>query len=481
MSAAPSRLSADQLAPAGSPPASPGSVAVDWRVQSGLPGVVWPAVPPVPQAVQLALLFQLEQSQWWPVETIVARQFEQAHRLLVHAQATVPFYRERLAAAGFSPARPLTPEVFARIPLLHRAELQQRGRALASSAPPAEHGPLTEIRTSGSTGQPVTALGNQLTAAFWNVLTVRDHLWHRRDAEGTLAVIRNTDNAPPPDGQAADNWGRATDGLIRTGRSVALHIGTDIARQMDWLRRIEPAYLLSYPSNLKALAEYALERGIGLPGLREIRSISEVLGSEVRDLCKRAWGAPVTDAYSANELGYMALQCPRHEHLHVQSEAVLLEVLDAAGNPCRPGEIGRVVVTVLHNFAMPLIRYEIGDYAEVGEPCACGRGLPVLKRIAGRVRNLVTLPDGSRHWPSFRGDTWAHIAPLRQLQLVQHDRQTIEARLVCDRRLTESEEAAFSKSLAECFGHRFRVAFTYLDRIERSAGGKYEDFVSRVA
>ena len=79
----------------------------------------------------------------------------------------------------------------------------------------------------------------------------------------------------------------------------------------------------------------------------------------------------------------------------MQAENVLLEIIDAAGNPLPPGNVGRVVITVLHNLAMPLIRYEIGDYAAFGGECTCGRGLPVLERIVGRARNMLRLPDGT--------------------------------------------------------------------------------------
>ena len=126
-----------------------------------------------------------------------------------------------------------------------------------------------------------------------------------------------------------------------------------------------------------------------LPGLREVRTLGEASTPDLRALCREAWGVPLVDVYSAEEVGYIALQCPEHEHYHVQAESVLVEILDERGAPAPPGETGRVVVTDLHNFAMPLVRYEIGDYAEVGEPCACGRGLPVLRRIVGRVRNML--------------------------------------------------------------------------------------------
>lgn len=364
---------------------------LNWYFNSTLPGVSWPAVSTPQNVTELALLFQMEQTQWLPADILARHQFEQLHPLLAHAYGTVPFYRDRLAAAGFSPNRPLTPEVFSRLPPLTRSDVQQQGKALLSRSPLASHGPLIEYRTAGSTGQPLTVAGNPLTAMIRSVLTLRDHLWHRRDLGGRLAVIRDMAAAAAPDGLLAENWGDATTDLCRTGSSGILRAGTEVARQIDWLRRFDPAYLLTDPGTLSALTRFALDERIALPGLKEIRTTGAVVTPELRAICREAWGVPLTDRYSVGETGDLAMQCPDHEHLHVQSEAVLLEVIDAAGNPCAPGETGRVVLTPLHNFAMPLIRYEIGDHAEVGAPCPCGRGLPVLKRIGRAEHSFPTV------------------------------------------------------------------------------------------
>jgi phenylacetate-CoA ligase len=184
--------------------------------------------------------------------------------------------------------------------------------------------------------------------------------------------------------------------------------------------------------------------------------------------------------YSAEEMGYMALQCPEHEHYHVQSENVLLEVLRDDGAPCGPGETGRVVVTPLHNFAMPLFRYANGDHAEVGPPCPCGRGLPVLSRIMGRSRNMLRLPDGSSHWPSFPSETWIDIAPIRRLQLVQHGLQAIEARIVAERDLDADEEVRLVAALRGTLGYPFDISVTRVEAIGRSGNYKFEDFICRI-
>jgi phenylacetate-CoA ligase len=137
-----------------------------------------------------------------------------------------------------------------------------------------------------------------------------------------------------------------------------------------------------------------------------------------------------------------------------------------------------VVVTTLHNFAMPLIRYELGDYAEAGEPCACGRGLPVIRRIMGRHRNLLRLPDGRRHWPSFPTDKWAHVAPVKQLQIVQKSLDEIVLRVVAPRDLSGEESARLIAALQGCLGLAFHMTIERVDEIARSDNYKFEDFVS---
>ena len=132
---------------------------------------------------------------------------------------------------------------------------------------------------------------------------------------------------------------------------------------------------------------------------------------------------------------------------------------------------------------MPLLRYEIGDYAELGEPCPCGRGLPVLKRILGREQNMLVLPGGERRWPMLSSADirrMLDIAPIRQYQFLQKSTETIELRLVIARPLTESDETALREFVRDRFGHPFEVEFRCLDDIPRGRTGKYQDFLSEV-
>ena len=165
----------------------------------------------------------------------------------------------------------------------------------------------------------------------------------------------------------------------------------------------------------------------------------------------------------------------------MQSEGVIVEVLDDTGAPAAPGELGRVVVTALHNLSMPLIRYDIGDLGELGPPCDCGRGLPVLRRVVGRSRGLFTLPSGERRWPLVGFARFREVAPaIRQFQIIQETRDLITARFTVDAPLTAGEESALTEIIRAALRHPFTVRFEYPAVIAREKNGKLHDVWSRV-
>lgn len=439
--------------------------------RTAVEGLAFPALPPPAAARLLALQFQLGQSEWWSPAEIRAAQLQQVALVLRHAWQYVPFYRDRLAAAGYDPAVPLTAEFFASLPLLTRPQIQQAGSLLHSTQMPPGHGPTRSGETSGSTGRPITYLTSQSEGMYWHAFTLREHLWHGRDLGAKLGAIRYG----KADGSTV-GWGPSTNMVYMTGSGSILRIDTPVAGQVDWLVREQPDYLLSYPSNIDGLARECMRRGVRWPGLREVRTVAETVRPELRALVRAAWGVKVVDMYSASETGYLALQCPRHEHYHAQEESALIEILDDAGRPCAPGVEGRVVVTTLHKFAMPLIRYEIGDYAVPGPPCDCGRGLAVIQRLLGRTRNLVQLPDGSKRWPLCELVGQPDVPGILQYQFVQRSLQHIDVYLVVGPEYSQSMEPRLTEIIHQRLGCPFGLSYHYCDIIPRSANGKFEDF-----
>lgn len=449
-------------------------------------GVVWPSFPNTVAMPVYAILFQLDHSQWFSPDELAEMQFRQLRALLRHAVKTVPHYRERLGHLDEAAIERLDPESWRALPILTRADIQQAGGALRSEKLPSSHGKTGESFAVGATGQPVRVLRSQLWSYIRAAITMRAHLWQRRDLTAKLAAIREPSHGKHlyPMGTEAQGWSQITREIFTNGPGLALNINTPVPMMARWLQREDPAYLLTYPGVAQQIAEYCLDRNILLPSLKQVETNSELVTDEARAACREAWGVPLVDAYSTREVGYLALQCPERLHYHVQAECAYLEVLDDEGRPCRPGEVGRVVATALHNHVMPLIRYELGDRAEVGRPCTCGRGLPVLKRIIGRRQNKVLLPNGDSRWPMLTSEAVGallEVAPVQRFQIAQVSHEEVEARLVIDRPLEWPEIERLQAWVADWFYRPFEVKVTYHQALPQTEGGGVDDFVCEVA
>ena len=456
------------------------------RPRLGEPAPGWPSFPPQPTL--RSLLDGLKVSQWWSPAELAEAQQRQLAWLVNWAATQVPYYGgtswAREAAAALRSVAAGSPEEFTglwrTLPLLTKPELRALGPEVNARTLPPEQLPVGKVQTSGSTGIPVEVGTTPFTRLLWDALTVREHIWWRRDFTKRMGVIRfRKHEQRASDGEVAPGWGSPVGRLYRSGPSSAIHIGRPVEELADWLMRFDPVYLLAHPSIMGPLMDAVAARGARPQSLEEIRFIAEPLEPELVERLASAWQVRCTDLYSANEVGYMAFRCREQGALHVQSESVLVEVLDDQGLPCAAGATGRVVVTSLHNVATPLIRYELGDYAEVGQPCKCGRGLPVLTRVMGRVRNLVRTPDGRRYWPVDLGRV-RRVKEIVQAQYVQTALDTIELRVVVTGPLDETAVATARKQAQLALGYAFNVEVVPLPEIQRGPTGKFEEFLSLV-
>lgn len=296
-----------------------------------------------------------------------------------------------------------------------------------------------------------------------------------------LAIIRANADAIISDVKASSlGWGPPASLLYSTGPGYSQSFALSNLEQATWLSSINPDYLLTYPSNLSSLLDVFEQRGDVPKALKEIRCIGETVTEGLRKRVE-ALNIKLSDVYSSQEVGVIAIQCPSSNLYHLQSESLLVEVLDDDNRACREGQIGRVVITDLYNFLMPLIRYEILDYAEVGGACPCGRGLPTVSEILGRRRNMLSLPDGSKRWPTVGFLRFKEIAPISQYQVIQHSLQDIEVKLVVSPKLTAEQEQSLAKIVQTGLGHPFSIRFSYYDsEFEQTRSGKFEEFISYV-
>jgi phenylacetate-CoA ligase len=200
---------------------------------------------------------------------------------------------------------------------------------------------------------------------------------------------------------------------------------------------------------------------------------------------QRVFGAPVFNRYGTSELGGIACSCGHDPRLHMSALTHLVEVLRADGEPCGPGETGEVVITHLANRAMPLIRYRIGDLAVPGptDPCRCGRTLPSIAEVSGRVLDAFVRSDGTVLSGSYVRSFYPSTKGLRQFQIVQLTPTRVQVRLVerpeiaGDVAQRRANVRVIEQHLQRALGRDCQATFEFLDEIPRERSGKFRPTV----
>lgn len=438
----------------------------------------------MPTEQETARLFYdtLMYTQWLAPHEIEIYQRQQLSQLVRHAARTTAFYRDRLSSL-LLPDGEIAWDRWQEIPILKRADIRSRQEEMISSAVPENHGHLTSVSTSGTSGIPITVKSTRLASIVGNVARWRLHTWHELDWSRPMALALG--QAPGrsvwPQGRIIQPWGPYWLDGTRGLRHV-IEIVTPVDKLVDWLGRTGASYFTSMPVTLAAVAEE-----IALQG-RDIRldatiSFGMQARPEYRHTLREKLNAPIIEVYGSEECGPIAMQCTRGT-LHINSELVKVEIVDDQDRPCPPGTQGRILVTVLHNAAQPLIRYEQGDLAAFAEPCGCGLQLPTLGPISGRLKHMFRFAGRPLFMPSGHVSTEIVQTHLQAswYQLAQTGPRHVEVRFVSSAVLTEEDlEKSRLAFLASLGGGDLEIIHRQFDRSPQKPGQKYIEAVNEFA
>lgn len=438
------------------------------------------ALPPPEHSPLARNMHALDQMQWWTTQQLENYQLAQLKVLLTYFYEQSDWVARRLVATG-KRIEDLTASMDAlrTLPLTQRRDYQDADEFFHARQVPQDHMPVSSRKSSGSTGQPVELFRSAGCGHAWQAVAMRDHLWHERDFKGRFAVVRPAIGKPV----SQKTWGPPVDLIYESGSSYAMDVTTDIAVLVDWLHEVNPHYLLIYPIVLRSVLEHPRFEAKRLTHIKQVRTISENAPPALRENVKEVLNVPMVDIYSSEETGTIAMQCPVSGLYHTMDEMLITEVIRDDGSVCAEGEVGRVVVTDLCNLASPVIRYANMDYAERGPTCPCGRGLKTLRRILGRERNMLKLPDGRSHWPTTGYRDYHQVADVLQFQVIQKAMHSLEVRLVVrSGKLSMEQEKAMTDIICRWLSHPFECQYQYFDlQIPRSTSGKFEEFICEIS
>jgi phenylacetate-CoA ligase len=422
----------------------------------------------------------LAQTERMPLHDLAHYQEQLLVRLVRHARELVPFYRHRLdvlftASGGVDLSR------WNEVPILTRDDAIAGGRALRAGQLSAEYGALGTFRTSGSTDVPLEFASNALVFVTANALFTRMTRWFGLDPSRPLAAIRRfTQDTPPgPQGRISSGWSFGNQGAP----FYELELLTPVGQQLKWLSRYKAPYLLIPPSGILAIA-YAVtpEQGRAL-GIEMVFLVGEMIPDGTREFVAERLGARVAGIYSCQEIGTIACECNAAPHYHVTAENALVEILDEQGRDVVPGARGRVIVTGFCNYAMPFIRYDLGDIAMAGTcACQCGRTLPIIARIEGRTRNVFVFRDGARIWPRPSMIRPMHaFVPFLRFQLVQLDHERLEFRYIPDGSGRKPDLPGLNAYARGMLHPSIKISLLEMKAFTPGPSGKVEQFVSRIS
>lgn len=421
-----------------------------------------------------AALARLSQTRAWTADQILAYQNERLDELVRHAIQNVPFYQAKYGARLPGWGATTVANLPDRLEILDQAEVKRDARSFHTPGPEADR---MTVFTSGSTGAPLEVLADKAAVAenfaffsqFLQVCGV-DAFDRSITFAGRLFV---------PKGQSKPPYWRYNMAM-RTWLFSSYHISeATIPAYLEQIERINPVFIDSYPSSLYAIARHAKEHGLKPRlSLRAIVTSSETLSQQQRSAIEEVFGCRIYDQYGCAEMAAFIYQCPAGSY-HSHPLYGIVEVTDADGRPCAPGEVGDLVLTGLLNPAMPLIRYRIGDRAALGSgTCACGAAHPIVERLVGREDDFILTPEGNlvgRLDPLFKG-----LRGIVEAQIVQHDQSTVEVLLVPSSEYQAGVAEGLVSGLRDRVGPTMRIDVNLVKHIPRGSGGKFRSVVSKL-
>jgi phenylacetate-CoA ligase len=332
---------------------------------------------------------EFARTQFLPPEELRDLQLHRLRTQLEHAYRNCPFYRRRFDRAGLLPGDVRRLEDLAALPPLEKAELQRHREELVAQNWPRED--RFEEWTGGSTGTPVSFFYNLERKCSGEAATWRHNNWAGWDVGHRSAALWGA----PRDAPRAGLRGRLRSALLQ--RQIYLDTGHMTEEKLheyhERLKSFRPRVILAYARSAVLLARYLERRGLTAYRPHSLVTSAEVLTPDERGLLERVFGCPVFNRYGSREVGVIASECERHAGLHTMAEGLYVEVV-RGDRAAAPGETGAILVTDLLNRALPLIRYRIGDAGSwEGGACPCGRGLPRLRSVAGRVTEFLVGAD----------------------------------------------------------------------------------------
>lgn len=422
------------------------------------------------------LLAEFEEHLKWSDSDLRAYQNERFVSLIKHCYYNVPYYRDIMTDQRLTPADFKDTADIVKLPLLTRKMvMENRDRLLAQNARRSDR---IVGHTSGTTGSPLRLVWDRHVCLLKTVVDWRQKRIAGLDPGDRIAFFLGRQVAPlnqtkPPFWR--HNW------VMNHLFCSSFHLSpVNMTHYMDKLSRFKPRALEGYPSTMSIIANYLIQHGERFP-LQAVFTSSETLQDAQRKAIEEAFECKVFDFYGMAERVVFATECEMHSGKHINSDFGLVQISDRKDASVAQNRIGRIVATGLHNYSMPLIRYETSDVTALeSAACGCGCAMPLMSGVTTKDEDIVVTPDGRYVSSSILNAVTHHLVNVAESQIVQESRDYVTMKVVPKQEYSEADTKFILEALGKVLGTEVVVTVEVVDSIERTASGKFRWVISKV-
>jgi phenylacetate-CoA ligase len=390
--------------------------------------------------------------------------------LLKHAYENVPYYCKLFASAGIEPTAIKGVEDLARIPTTKKLTLQSLTLEEILAQGIKIDRCITDV-TSGSTGIPLQVHFTQRDYLIRSLSFIRTFMELGYKLTHRQALVCDTRFV-----NDKTYWFQRL-GIFRK-QYIPVQLALD--RQIQILMDYRPDFIHGYPQSLAIIAEELLKRGIDNVSPAMVCTGAELVSNKTREKINAAFGVEMADSYATIESGMIAWQCKSLKGYHINIDNLVLEFLHN-GKPVRPGEPGRVVVTNLHSYAMPIIRYELGDICTPSDSlCSCGIQFPLMSVVEGRVDDMVKTPSGRVISPNSITNVMETVDGIGQFRVIQEKKDLMVIEIVAGAKFSQDTPLKAQNLVGELVGDDMRIEVRMVSEISKEHTGKIRAVISKV-
>lgn len=422
-------------------------------------------------------VMELEKTQWLPKKQILGIQNERLRRIIRYAYEHVPYYRGVFNERGIDPDKIRSQNDLEILPILSKRLIRKNFTSILAQGFPSKE--LVLIRTGGSTGEPLEFYSTREERFQWAFAKVkRTFGWwgYTPDDKRVQLMVRLPRMSK----------------IVKIRRyleRVATYLVAEAAGEMPSfvakLEKFKPQFISGYPSLIYLLARFLRNEGNDRICPKAIITHSEQLYDFQRSLFKEVFHCPTFSSYDSFEMNHIAAECPEHVGHHIATECVIVEIVDEKGQPVPTGKEGRILTTNLHNYAMPFIRYDTGDWGSISEnDCRCGRSLPLISQISGRTTDYLVTKKGKKI-PGLALDIQTFVSDsIEQFQIIQENTYKVRVKIVPSQNAFRDDINSICTCIVDKYkrilGEDIDISIELVDQILPTASGKRRIVVSNL-